>query len=175
MVNLVSKWTKYYGDGGRGNPQIPPQIPKIIAIIREPLERAWSSYNYNYVDPALTRMRKGIRKNKIPRGQTDEYYIKHFIYSFEDMISAELKILKACLEPGGWGETETKKMFERKAWTKSVYKQMEKQNSTLLDLDEVCYGERISPSVPRIQWKELVEEKPDRLINVQNLHLGKAY
>ena len=112
MVNLVSKWTKYYGDGGRGNPQIPPQIPKIIAIIREPLERAWSSYNYNYVDPALTRMRKGIRKNKIPRGQTDEYYIKHFIYSFEDMISAELKILKACLEPGGWGETETKKMFE---------------------------------------------------------------
>jgi hypothetical protein len=44
----------------------------------------------------------------------------------------------------------------------------------LVTLDESCYGDKISPTVPREQWKELIQQHPDKIINVQNLHLVQS-
>ena len=44
----------------------------------------------------------------------------------------------------------------------------------LMTLDESCYGGSVSSSLPRRQWKELVELHPNKMINVGNLHLVQS-
>jgi len=34
-------------------------LPKIIAIVRDPITRAVSSYKYNYIEPAMKRLKSG--------------------------------------------------------------------------------------------------------------------
>ena len=41
-------------------------------------------------------------------------------------------------------------------------------------LDESCYGGKVSKSVPRRQWKNMVLQHPNKIINVQNLHLVQS-
>ena len=60
--------------------------PKIIAILRDPISRAMSSYKYNYVDPALKLLLnrpKGPKTkaamNNIPADETEEYYKEHHL------------------------------------------------------------------------------------------------
>eukprot|EP00957_Ditylum_brightwellii_P026879 2032567-Ditylum_brightwellii.AAC.1 len=78
---------------------------KIIVIVREPLDRAWSSYKYNYVEPALERLKRSGLKGYVKSHLSEEYYRKHHIFSFEDLLRAELNTLRECLKPGGFGET----------------------------------------------------------------------
>ena len=164
----------YAGDDKETYSQHWDTTPKIIAIVRDPLERAWSSYKYNYRTPALSRLRKG--KGGVPRHESDNYYIKYHIFSFEDMIAAELKKLRKCLKPNGPSETMTRKMFRKKSWANLEFERRKNEGlPNLIDLDETCYGGKISSSVPREQWKELVERKPQRIIDVPNLHLVQSF
>jgi len=69
--------------------------PKIIVIGRDPLERSYSSYRYNYVTIAFEMMKKG-KFSHISAGQLDDYYTR-YLFSYEDMLRAEIKVLKNCL------------------------------------------------------------------------------
>ena len=79
-------------------------LPKIISVVRDPIERAVSSYKYNYIVPALTRLKRGqgmtASGKQIPGGRTEQFY-RDYLYTFEELASAELVTLKKCLEPGG--------------------------------------------------------------------------
>jgi hypothetical protein len=148
---------------------------KIICIGRDPLDRSWSSYRYNYKNPAITAMRNGrLEKMGIKHSQPDDYY-EQFLYSFEDMLRAELKVLKECLKPGGIGETGAKELFGSLQWVKDAAAQREKSGlPPLIDLDGQCYGEYINATVPKKQWNDLVRAKPGKFLDVQNIHLSQA-
>ena len=66
----------------RGEPQ-DYNGPRIIIIAREPIDRAWSSYNYNYVQPALTHLKKRWRTS---HNQSNEMLISLNVFSFEEMV-----------------------------------------------------------------------------------------
>mmetsp|Transcript_11718 Transcript_11718/g.21316 ORF Transcript_11718/g.21316 Transcript_11718/m.21316 type:complete len:616 (-) Transcript_11718:150-1997(-) len=146
--------------------------PKIICIGREPLDRSWSSYNYNYVQPALQTMRKGGGGHNIPSRKSDDYYREHHLFSFEELIRAELAALRECLKPGGQSE-----MGARDDWAVGTsytpeYARREKEGlPPLVDFEKHCYGDRVSSTVPRKQWTDLVEANPNKFINLSNLFL----
>lgn len=148
---------------------------RIICVGRNPLDRAYSSYRYNYVNPGIDALKKGKGHSlSIKRNQDDEYY-HDFLYSFEDMMRAELETLKKCLAPGGVGETMTREKWADKQWAKDEYaSRRESSSEALIDLDGTCYGDFVSKNVPRAQWANLVEEKPGKFLNVPNLHLSQA-
>jgi len=148
----------------------PTKKSKIISIVRHPLQRAWSSYNYNYVQPALTKLRKG-RIHDIPRGQRDEFY-QSYLFTFEDLIQAELSILQHCLQSGEVAN-QTYKIFRGKEWSNVLFRDRSQNLPSLIYL-ELCYGKQVSRTVPRIQWSQLLHEKPNHIINVPNLHLVQS-
>lgn len=228
----------------------PVALPKIITIVRNPLERSYSSYNYNYIDPTFERIKADVEKarkrldhknrsknshsNKIkdiygkpssnnkkspPRrkrkqrilkkaskdihykysdmidtivslNMTDDQIMKRYFFSFEEMILAELKLLKECLKKGGKGELGAKRLYGNKSWAKVLFQRREDSwNETkwkqshhhsphnlppLITLDESCYGDFVSKKVPRRQWQELVDQHPHKIINVSNLHLVQS-
>jgi len=146
---------------------------KIVAIGREPIDRAWSSYKYNYVHPATDIMKHGEARG-IQRGQSDEYYEQH-LFSFEEMLRAELAVLKECFAPGGPGQVETERMYGTKSWAKDEF-QRRKENKLppLIDLDETCYGNRVSKDVPRKQWADLLAAHPEKFVDLPHLFLSQA-
>jgi hypothetical protein len=147
---------------------------KIICVGRDPMARSFSSYRYNYVNPAIEIMKKG-KAPGILKNKSDEYY-HQYLHTFEDMIKAELKLLKECLAPGGPGEQGARgKWGTTKEWGKKVYeKRKAKGLPPLVDIDGHCYGDFISKTVPRKQWQELVDEKPNKFLNVPSIHLSQA-
>ena len=151
--------------------------PKIILAARDPLDRAWSSYRYNYVAPALEWAMKGkLREKSIPKGMTEDYYRENHLFSFEEMLKAELKVLRECLEPGGRGERKAKERFGKMAWAIDEFQRREQQGlPPLIDLDEHCYGNKVKHLVPRRQWADLIEANPDKIINLPNLHLVQSF
>jgi hypothetical protein len=58
--------------------------PRIIAVGREPISRAYSSYRYNYVNPTLETMRAG-KVFGVQKSQSDAFYMS-FLFSFEGTI-----------------------------------------------------------------------------------------
>ena len=147
---------------------------KVICVGRDPLDRSYSSYRYNYVNPALAEMKRG-RARHIPKGLTDEEYIDQYLYSFEDMMKAELENLKKCLAAGGPGETGAKHEFGSKhSWVGEYKRRQDEGLPPMVDLDKQCYGDFVSPEVPRKQWENLVSEKPGKFLNVPNMHLSQA-
>eukprot|EP00559_Dactyliosolen_fragilissimus_P007583 CAMPEP_0184857346 /NCGR_PEP_ID=MMETSP0580-20130426/2515_1 /TAXON_ID=1118495 /ORGANISM="Dactyliosolen fragilissimus" /LENGTH=295 /DNA_ID=CAMNT_0027352903 /DNA_START=1248 /DNA_END=2132 /DNA_ORIENTATION=+ len=156
---------------------------KIVALVRNPLERAWSSYKYNYLTPLLSTLREGTithhhttNAQAIPSGKSDEFYIENYAFSFEDMIRAEVYTLKKCLKPNSDAEIKSNKMFRNKTWAKHEFERRKSQGlPPLIALDETCYGNRISKDVPRLQWTHMVKESPERIINVPNLHLVQSF
>jgi len=140
---------------------------KIISIVRDPVQRAWSSYKYNYVRPALIKLKKGWKN--YPKGESEEYYMKHHVISFELMIITELKVLKECLRLRGSAEDAAMKQV----WAKDEILERNKTGlPPLLDLEASCYGTSMSKTVPRKQWKDLIETNPELLISdLQNYHL----
>ena len=74
-------------------------LPKIIAIVRDPIDRAQSSYRYNYIEPALQQLKAGrgltVSGKSIPGGNTEKYYRQHDLFSFEELVYEELGVLTA--------------------------------------------------------------------------------
>lgn len=152
---------------------------RIITIVREPIARAYSSYNYNYVRPALSILRRGqgfppssTSFHTIPKKESDAYYKDRHLFSFEEMVRAELSILKECLSPGGLGEAPMKKV--KYAWAKSEYKRRNELGlPSLMDVER-CYGGRMDRITPRAQWSELVKSNPEKIIDLPDLQLSEA-
>lgn len=147
--------------------------PKIITIVRNPLDRSWSSYKYNYQKPLVEKLRKkDIKRNKY---HDDDWYISKYIFSFEDLIKAELKVLKECLAPGGIAESTAQMAYGQNDWSMPEFSRRKRNGDPpLVTLDESCYGDTVSPTVPRRQWKQLVEDFPKKIIKVRNLHLVQS-
>jgi hypothetical protein len=146
---------------------------KIVCVGRHPLERAYSSYRYNYIDPAMEKMRAG-KVLKVRRDQPDRYYMQ-WLHSFEDMMKAELAVLKDCLSPTGIGITGAEQKWGQEEWGAAIYKRRkERGEAPLVDLDGQCYGAFISHAAPRRQWVELAALHPEKFLDVPNLHLSQA-
>mmetsp|Transcript_21317 Transcript_21317/g.48409 ORF Transcript_21317/g.48409 Transcript_21317/m.48409 type:complete len:322 (+) Transcript_21317:983-1948(+) len=144
---------------------------KILMMAREPLDRAWSSYNYNYVQPALKMLRIG--RKGIPAGRSEEYYRKYHIFSFEELVRAELDMLAECLRPGGRAEIFSKQNYK---WAQPEVKRRKKLGlPPLVALHYSCYsGKRISASVPAAQWSALVAANPNKFLAVPNTMVVQA-
>lgn len=147
--------------------------PKIIAVGRNPLERSYSSYRYNYVTPTLDLMKSGKFKH-IERGRTDEYY-HQFLFSYEDLLRAELDVLRLCFAQDGAGVVGA-----RKKWTmrESFRREFERRNTTglpsLVDLEGFCYGKPVNRTVLRPQWADLVAQYPEKVFDPSTLHLVQS-
>ena len=144
---------------------------RIIAIVRDPLQRAFSSYSYNYVRPALEMIRKG-KVPGIPTDKSDEYYKTHHLFFFEDMAQAELTLLKECLVPGG--EAQSKAREKYKSWAQQMFSWRKENDLPELRDVELCYGAQVLGTVPRKQWVELVKSHPRYVIDTPNLQLTEA-
>jgi hypothetical protein len=159
-------------------------LPKIIAIVREPIDRARSSYKYNYVMPALARLRAGkgitVSGRKIPSRMTDEYYRSTHLFSFEELAYAELAALKECLESGGRGERWTYDelgassdmfFYESLQRRNRINERSRDDDPPLVFLDEACYSDSKHYLVPRTQWKQIAVEHPNKTLVLPNLQL----
>lgn len=161
---------RYAGDG---HDPLDDHSPAIIVIAREPLDRAYSSYKYSYLDPALKKLRLG-RHSTALRNQKDDYYAD-YLFSFEEMIEAELTSLKECLKPGGYGEIDTREFYIKTSWAVTEFERREREGlAPMINLDQSCYGKE-SKVAPRAQWDELVKKNPKKLIDLKNLHLLEAF
>lgn len=151
-----------------------PNGPRIIAIGREPIDRAYSSYRYNYVSPTLDILRTG-KIYGIQKDQPDEYYLD-YLFSFEDMIQAELQILRECLSvPNGSAVSGAKSSWGKKQWAKKEYERRDKLGlDPLVDLDGHCYGGEVNFTVTRRQWTNLYAKYPKKVIPSNNVHLTQA-
>jgi hypothetical protein len=153
--------------------------PKIIAILRDPISRAMSSYKYNYVDPALKLLLnrpKGPKTkaamNNIPADETEEYYKEHHLFSFEELVRAEINVLQRCLAPGGLAEQMSR---EKYGPPNGIYTDAFMHSKLpLVNADEFCYGEPISDLIPLAQWDELIQQNPDKVIIGLDYHLIRS-
>jgi len=155
-------------------------LPKIISVVRDPIERAISSYKYNYIVPALTRLKRGqgmtASGKQIPGGRTEQFY-RDYLYTFEEMASAELVTLKKCLEPGGRGETYS---YNRHGMRGHMFfhgtfeSRANSSKTPLINLDGACYEATTSKSVPRVQWNVLAERNPEKILDIPNLQLTQS-
>lgn len=148
--------------------------PKIIAVGREPIDRAYSSYRYNYVTPTIEKMKNGKIKG-VAKGRPESYYFD-FLFSFEDMIKAELKVLRECFSPDGPGIVGAQKTFGDTAWARPEFERRANEDEPpLVDLDGFCYGEKVNSTVLRKQWSELQSKHPEKVIIDSNLHLVQSF
>ncbi|KAL3801075.1 hypothetical protein HJC23_002368 [Cyclotella cryptica] len=153
-------------------------LPKIIAIVREPIDRAVSSYKYNYITPALKRMRSGTALSAggdpIPGGRNDLYYLTNHMFSLEELARAELQALRRCLKAGGQGERYTRKRYAKykdSFFYDSIKRRNESNERHLIHLDGACYKDSFSNTIPRVQWKELGKEHPNKILALPDLQL----
>jgi hypothetical protein len=149
---------------------------------REPMDRSYSSYRYNYVTPTIQAMKKGNVRGIQSNKDDDEYY-QSFLFSFEELVRAELDLLKECLslssnsdgDIDGYGAVDTRQKWGTKLWARQEFER--RQNGSLpplIDLDETCYGGTVSKQVLRRQWTTLQTENPSKIILDRNTHLVQA-
>ncbi len=153
-------------------------LPKIISVVRDPIERAVSSYKYNYIVPALSRLKRGYSMTAsgkpIPGGKTEKFY-QDYLYSFEELAWAELATLKECLQPGGRGETYSYNHYGKYNFFHGTFESRANSSKTpLIDLDGACYEATKSRYVPRVQWNELAKRIPDKILDLPNLQLTQS-
>jgi hypothetical protein len=147
--------------------------PRLVVVGRNPIERAYSSYKYNYVDPTWKHLSQS-KRDGILKHQPQEYYTK-FLFSFEEMVKAELRVLRECLAPGSVEEKETRKQWSHVDWIRDEYDRRQEQGlPALIDLDGFCYGDKVSDKVLRKQWIDLVAEQPGKIISDRNTHLTQS-
>lgn len=164
-IRLLKWMTLRAGNG----PNAPTSLPKLITIVRNPLERSWSSYKYNYVTPAIhTLMSKDKARNRI---HSEQYY-HQFLFSFEQLIEAELDNLEDCLKTSGRGESSTELMFNSLEEYSHEFKRRKGENlPPLIAIDDVCYGD----DEPRQQFQDLVKKYPEKILEkVPNMHLVQS-
>ncbi len=156
-------------------------LPKIITVVRDPIERAVSSYKYNYIVPALTRLKRGqgvtASGEPIPGGMSEQFYRDNHLYTFEELVSAELVTLKECLQPGGKGETYSYNRYGKSKYMFffSLFQARANRSQTpLIHMDGACYEATKSKSVPRVQWTELARRNPDKILDLPNLQLTQS-
>jgi hypothetical protein len=162
-------------------------MPKIIMVGRSPLERIYSSYRYNYVHPTLEFLRLG-RHAGVPKDLSNGEY-QLYLFSLEDFVRSELAQLKKCLTwvdqdhkvHEGFGVNRTLDRWYKQTEFRDVLIERNQNSSSnadvppaLIDLDGVCYGDKVSSTVLRTQWAQLQTEFPEKLIVDQNLHLTQA-
>ena len=151
--------------------------PKIIAIVRDPIYRSMSSYKYNYVDPALKLLMGSHKRSKtvianIQKGMTEEYYKEHHLFTFEELVRAEIRVLKECLQPGGLAESMSR---EKYGPPHGIFaKDFMNSSKSLVNADEFCYGNTISDTIPLDQWADLIKQNPDKVINGLDYHLIRS-
>lgn len=147
-----------------------PRAPRIIAIGREPIDRAYSSYRYNYVHPTIDYLKRG-RVVGVPRDLNDTEY-ESYLFSFEEMMQAELATLKSCLADDG--DAVVKAREQHTGWADEFERRQSEGLPPLADLDAFCYGHRISSQILRPQWSDLRDKFPDKVIVDRNLHLVQS-
>ena len=141
---------------------------RIILMAREPIDRAWSSYNYNYVRVSLP----GLRKRHSRENMTDDEIAEKYLFSFEDMMKAELHVLKECFR--------LKNAEVSFRWANSEKKRRKEEGlPPMLDIIGKCYPEaenaRARSRSSNSQWKALVEKYPYKQISLPNVHLYEAF
>jgi hypothetical protein len=175
---------------------IPEVPPRIIAIGREPLDRIYSSYKYNYVVPTIESLRtrghpRLSKSDGFKRYQKDDDYYKPYLFTLEDFVRAELKQLRGCLFD--WGPQKTYDRWKSDAIYDKALKvrngsnnnfggDSDQKNNTsslmpppLIDLDGVCYGKTVSRDVYREQWQEMQTGDSKKVLLNKNLHLTQAF
>jgi len=135
---------------------------------------AYNKKRYNYVTYAIEILRKGDdRYRHVPTNRTDEFYESNYLFSFEDFIRSELKVLKECLLTRR-GAKETKEMWLDYSWAQKEFKRRKKRMlPPLVDLIGVCYGDKVTDKVLRKQWIELLDGNPTKVIPRNRHHVSK--
>jgi len=166
VAKRLLKWMTVRAGNG---PDVPTSLPKLITIVRNPLERSWSSYKYNYVTPTIQKL---MSKDKARHLIHPEQYYHQFLFSFEQLIEAELKNLEDCLKSSGRGEINTKSEFGSINEYHNEFLRRDMGNlPPLIAIDDVCYGDE----EPRKQFQELIEKYPEKILkNVPNMHLVQS-
>jgi hypothetical protein len=154
--------------------------PKIIAIVRDPISRSMSSYKYNYVEPALNMLmvrpnnpKANAALSNIKEGMSEEYYTEHHLFSFEDLVRAEINVLKLCLASGGLAEQKSR---EKYGPPNGIYAN-DFMHSTiqLVNSDEFCYDDSTSSDgIPLAQWADLIHQNPNKVIVGLDYHLIRS-
>ena len=153
--------------------------PKIIAIVRHPIDRSVSSYKYNYVAPALKLLLNRPKNSKIkaalniiPEGMSEEYYIEHHLFSFEELVRAEINVLKECLSVGGVAEQMSR---EKYGPPNGMYADDFRDSKIpLVNADEFCYGNTVNDTIPLAQWADLIKQNPDKVMVGLDYHLIRS-
>lgn len=160
---------------------VPEVPPRIIVLGREPLDRIYSSYKYNYVVPTIEHLKtKGhprIPRKEFELHQDDDYYLP-YLFTLEDFVRAELKQLRGCLQTWGAKKTYTK-WHRTDVYVEALKLRNSNGNNTfvsqpLIDLDGICYGGTVSREVYREQWSDMQPKNPTKVLLNKNLHLSQA-
>lgn len=149
---------------------------RIIMVGRNPIERMYSSYLYNYVAPMVEQMRKG-RVHNVLRGHDNDEYYQQYLFSFQEMVVAELAQLQKCLhESNGTAISGAQKEWGKYAWVQAeISRRQEAGLPRLADVDGHCYGNRrVSSKVLRAQWTDLQAAHPEKVILDRNTHLTQS-
>lgn len=156
--------------------RLPGGQVKIVTIGRNPIERAYSSYRYNYFNPMLTQLKDGKVAN-IEKGHETEYY-EQFLFTFEEMMQAELNWLRKCLsvEKDGSAVKGAREDYSTiQPWKDEFERRIEQGLDPMVDLDTHCYGKEVNNVVLRKQWEELMHQNPTKVIGSANLHLKQSF
>jgi hypothetical protein len=113
---------------------------------------------------------KDLKKEK-----PDSFYEK-YLYSFEEMVLAELKVLKECLDiKNGSAIIGAQIRWGEQVWIKDEFRRRATLGlPPMAALDEFCYGEVLNSKVPKRQWIELNKKYPEKVIDGLNVHLKQA-
>jgi hypothetical protein len=148
--------------------------PRIVVVGREPIDRAYSSYRYNYATPTIEEMKKG-RWAHIETGMSVDYYTT-FLFTFEEMVRAELNVLTECFDlKNGSGVVGANQDWSKTSAFKAEFKRRSQNNlPPLVDLDGHCYGDVLKEPVIKRQWSELVANNPQKVFSPSNVHLKQS-
>ena len=154
--------------------------PKIIAILRNPISRSISSYQYSYVVPALKMIMNRSKNTKannalanVKEGMSEEYYIENHLFSFDELVRAEINVLTECLWCGVAEDMSREKYGPPNGIYSNDY--LDPNSPLTLEIaDEFCYGEAVSDDVPLLQWAELIQQNPDKMLVGLDYHLIRS-
>jgi hypothetical protein len=105
----------------------------------------------------------------------DSFY-EQYLYTFEEMVVAELKVLNECLSTtNGSAIIGAKMRWGDQSWIKHEFTRRTTLGlPPLAALDEFCYGDILNANVPKKQWIDLNEKYPEKVIDATNVHLKQS-